>query len=189
MCWKVLEREYLYSGDSYRAEKTLSHLRLLDWSEDNQQIVWRLVNSLKQGGPDFIFKRLALEMFSRFVCLGLWDKKTFPTFIPSPSRSHKTRDHAFQLTQALSFYFGGEVKNILSRRVDFEFQKTKTKRQRANVMIQSEKTISSQKTFVFVDDVLTTGATARAVFQALGRPKNFFIFTLAWRRLRQNHRL
>ena len=41
-----------------------------------------------------------------------------------------------------------------------------------------------RKALVFVDDVLTTGSTARAAFQALDKPENFFVFTLVWRRAR-----
>ena len=49
-CWKSVEREYLYSEDSYRNEKTLPHLRLCDWHEDNYRTIQRLIQSLKGGG-------------------------------------------------------------------------------------------------------------------------------------------
>ncbi len=181
MCWKAMEREYLCSDNSYRLEKNLPHLRLMDWHEDNHHLMKVFINSLKQGGADFIFKRLGLEMSSRFGHFNLWDRKTCPVFVPAPSRTKIKKDHAFMLTEALSFYLGGELKKLLNRRHPSEAQKSKSRAKRALIEMESRALISQNKTFIFVDDVLTTGATARAAFQALNKPKNFFIFTLVWR--------
>ena len=178
-----MEREYLPSENSYRAEKQLPHLRLLDWHEDNHQLVKCLIDSLKQGGPDFIFKRLGLEMFSRFLYFNLWSNKNSPVFVPAPPRSKFKEDHAFMLAKALSFYFGGEVKNLLERDSASRFQKKQSKRDRAFVKMKSKEFVSFRQPVVFVDDVLTTGSTARVAFQTLNKPPNFFIFTLTWRRL------
>ena len=187
LCWKALEREYLCSSNSYRSEKKLPHLRLLDWHEGNELFIRHFINSLKQGGPDFIFKRLGLEMFSRFLYLSLWGKKASPIFIPAPPRIKNTRDHADQLASALSFYFKGEVKKPLKRGLSSHSQKRKSKRERTKILIQNEKSLPhSDGPVVFVDDALTTGSTARAAFQALNKPKFFFIFTLVWKRPPQN---
>ncbi len=182
MCWKALEREYLSSDNSYRAEKTLPHFHLLSWHEDNRQLLKFFIDSLKQGGPDFIFKRLGLEMFSRFMSFDLWNKKTSPVFAPAPSKSKIKRDHAFMLAQALSFYFGGELRNCLKRAPGALSQKRKSRRDRAFTQMSCEGAPPGNRPVVFVDDVLTTGSTARAAFQALSRPQSFFIFTLAWKR-------
>lgn len=185
LCWKALEREYLNSHTVYRVEKTLPHLRLLDWHEDNQKLIKLFIESLKQGGPDFIFKRLGLEMLSRFINIPLWDKKQYPIFIPSPSRTKKREDHAFMLAQALSFYFNGELQPILIRDQSSLPQKKKSKRERTHIQIKRKDSLFLKRPLVFVDDVLTTGATARAVFQTLNKPNNFSIFTLAWRRFQK----
>ena len=180
-CWEFFEEEYLSIEDLYRKEGSHPHLRLFDWHGENHVFVQRMIESLKQGGPDFIFRRLALECFSRFVHHSFWFQNQEVFFVPAPPREEGSLDHARAFAEALAFYFGGEVLLILERKNKNPNQKFKSRKERS--LLEFYRKNSSKKgTFVFVDDVLTSGSTARAAFRALDRPSQFFIFTLAWRR-------
>ncbi len=181
-CWRYLEKEYLSFIDVYRVEKTLPHLRLFDWKDDNHYFLQKFINSLKQGGPFFVFRRMGLESFSRFIHRSLWSKKIKPVFIPAPAREKHFKDHAYLLAESLRFHFGGELRPLLIKKDQHSSQKLKLKRERSSIEFLSTGVLKPRETVVFVDDVLTTGSTARSAYKALNRPKNFFIFTLAWKR-------
>lgn len=181
-CWRFVEKEYLYLEDCYRVEKKLPHLRLMDWHENNHKLIQSFIQSLKGASPQFIFKKIGLEIFSRFVHFSLWEKKEKPIFIPAPPKKTGRMDHAGNLAKSLSFYFGGEWDQVLARGIDSSFQKRKSKKERTQVSVKRIKDINKNKPIIFVDDVVTTGSTARACWKALDKPENFFIFSLAWKR-------
>ena len=182
LCWKYLEKEYLSFEDVYRVEKTLPHLRLFDWHNDNYYFLQRFIKSLKQGGPFFIFEKLGLESFSRFIHRSLWPKESKLVFIPAPPSGKTIKDHAHLFAKSLSFYFGAEMRLLLKKKSKKSQQKSKNKKERSSVELLSTGFLKPEEIIVFVDDVLTTGSTARSAYRALNKPKNFFIFTLAWKR-------
>ena len=179
-CWNFLEKEYLSFKDVFRLEKHLPHLRLFDWHEENHLFIKRFIQSLKYGGPDFIFKRLSLECFSRFPYTRCWPKNEKLTFVPAPLRETKKEDHALALAKALAFYFNGELLPILKKKRNTS-QKSKNRFERFQIQISSPENLKDRNV-IFVDDVLTTGATAKGAYKALHFPKKFIICTLTWKR-------
>ena len=178
----ILKKQYLSLRDIYRVEKTIPHLRLIDWHDENYFFVKKFVESLKQGGPSFIFKKMGLEMFSRFVHRFPQFQNKKINFVPAPRSNTYKKDHAYLFAQTLSYYFGGILQPILYKRKKHLFQKSKSRKERALIQFETSKHLNLEEPIVFVDDVLTTGCTARSAYKALKKPKHFFIFTLAWTR-------
>ena len=168
-----------------REQSGLSHVRLFDWGEENDFLARQFLNSLKKGQADAIFNVLAREFLHRFLQVLPLPADT--VFIPAPARSECPRDHAFSLCQAFSDISQIQMQNPL-RVLPAQkqgAQKRKTKRERKKIHFQLKEPLPSLKNqrIIFVDDILTTGATARSAHKALGQNKPFMIFTLSWRRL------
>ena len=179
-CWKQLKKQYLPYLKTYRSQRTIPHLRLMDWKNDNFYLIKTFIESLKGESPKEVMNELARESFLRFIHTRVWEKFKNPIFIPAPPRQPFIKDHAGIFAESLSFYLGGNVCFTLKYNPKKPQQKTK------NLLERSKREFISSKNFkndsiVFVDDVLTTGYTALAAFKALGKPKNFLICTLAWK--------
>ena len=167
-----------------RAQEGLIHIRLFDWNEENDFFIRLFLNSLKRGGPSVIFNKVILEFLHRIVQI-----RPLPidaVLIPAPSNPrYHSYDHAFCLASSLAHLAGLKLYSPLLRCFSFDKmsgQKQKTRMQRKEVHFSVKTDIHIGEKIIFVDDILTTGATAQAAYKALGEPENFLIFTLAWRR-------
>ena len=168
-----------------RGQGELKHIRLLDWQEENDLFIRLLLNSLKQGGPSFIFKKLMLDFLQRVIQIERLPLEAIVIPAPPSFLSH-FQDHAFCLAAAFSQLSGLQLVRppfYFSSSIEGKSQKNKTKRDRRKIQLQVKNNnfITRDKKIIFIDDVLTTGATARAAYHALNKPKDFTIFTLAWR--------
>ena len=93
--------------------------------------------------------------------------------------------------EALSNLMGGKVIACLAREDGSLQQKNKSRKQRFVVSFQWAENITAEDfrskienyRVIFVDDVLTTGSTARSAWKTLGKPKDFAVWTLVQRSL------
>lgn len=108
--------------------------------------------------------------------------------VPAPPKKQGVQDHAYFWAQGLANASGAEIFPFL-KKVSSGHQRGADRGDRALVEMEVTENyskavdFSSKTLWIFADDVLTTGATARAAHKALGCPDNFEVWTLAHRSL------
>ena len=198
-CLKKLQSYYLPLPYIVRLQSHFQHCRLIDWTSENDYFIRKLIQSLKgkQGSP--FFSILARELWIRIYQLQSVFTENSYVLIPCPTRpefhflenllgwNHSTKtkqDHSFYWSQALSQLTGFPIHPILITNPKQTAQKRKTliERKSRHFILDKNLPLPQNKTFVFTDDIVTSGATANAVYQALGQPKPFMIWSIFWRK-------
>lgn len=154
-----------------------SHYYLFSWSNKNN-VLEKLIYSLKQGFHQKMVSHLAHELIQHRMSQSALP---FPIMlICAPSADLKKIDHSALLAKELSHQLQASVYRGLLKQ---ESQKFKNKTERAQVQIFQtlELKFDPQCTYIFVDDVVTTGSTAIHSWKRLGRPAKFEIWSYAYR--------
>ncbi len=154
-------------------------LYLLLWNDKNSSFIKSLAYGLK--------KKETPQLYQKFASLFLEKNTpplTSPVFIPTPPEKGRELDHSYYLASAFQSLLGGSVFVGLTKISRKKQKYLSLKERERNIEIFTENfPKNSSHSFIFIDDMLTTGQTAQKVHHALGSPKNFQIWTLFYKTL------
>ncbi len=180
-CWETLNAPQIESGESTYPFPVRT---LCVWGEANSKVCRHLLLALKGGGPARIYAPFAVAMSELMAPISTHGT----TIVPSPAQQNFDRpDHAEQLAKALAAVLSAEYWPCLGR-MEGVAQKSRSFHERWGAERLKLKEGLDTKTawgrashsrrLIFVDDVITTGATASSAYRALGQPGNFEVWTI-----------
>lgn len=172
-CWSALE--YLMrQSPGFASRKGLQIHYLWEWRRE--YILNHGSYALKKLCCEPTWIRLA-ELLTHRSGLSEW---TDGILIPAPPRKVGEEDHAFRLARGLSQVTGFPLHTLLRRNEFGPAQKSKTARQRHEIELQMDGKLGDFKGLrpIFVDDIVTTGATAQAAKVALRWQTPFTVLAL-----------
>lgn len=172
-----------------RLQKTLEVCSLFYWVPGQQEVLSRLLHALKGPGGSKLWENYAEEFWRRHLQSYAESHVPAHLLIPSPAASSE-RDHAAFFTQGLAALSGAKIYSCLKKPA-VSSQKRKNRAQRLTLALEWSEGFtkadflrqSASKKVIFVDDVVTTGATALAAWKTLGKPRDFAVWSLAYRGL------
>jgi predicted amidophosphoribosyltransferase len=147
---------------------------LFDWYPDEDRKVSKLMMRLKGGKLEGALQYYAEALVSRYA-------RRLPSqtvLVPCPTQNR--RAHARAFAQAIGMVLDLPVLDSLQK-VGEQSQKGRNKVDRADIEIRNDQNFK-QMHVIFIDDIVTTGATALSARNAIGSCLSFQIWCLAHRR-------
>lgn len=163
------------------------------WNPEEKLGKRDLLMFLKGTARVHLWSRLAEEFLIRHE--GVLSQKRDFLVVPIPARVSLQRDHAWLWASHLAKHTGGLMMEGLLHTLPPGEQKKRDLETREGVRLRMNPEIRKeliqrlkdpQTQLVIADDVVTSGATARAAWMALGRPKECEIWALAYRTTLRN---
>ncbi|MCB0361364.1 MAG: hypothetical protein KDD35_01495, partial [Bdellovibrionales bacterium] len=164
--------------------RRMDSLALWNWGKRNDQTLRRLVLSMKGQKGLECFR---LELVQWLIARRNWsleeERKNW-VIIPAPSRSEGQKEHAVRLAEEIAKALGKEMAQPLLREANAKVQRRLDRLNRyRSIRSGMQLKLDSKKysSVLFVDDIVTTGATAQRARELLGYPQDFQVWSLARR--------
>jgi predicted amidophosphoribosyltransferase len=183
-CYAVIRDLYSYPYLSERSQPLKTQF-LLYWEPQQSDSVSFLLRQLKDHRQSVAWRFYAEDFWQAYLQKKNFEIKPQTLLVPSPSKSPLEVDHAYLFCQALSEVSGIEMLPLLRRDSKNYDQKKKSKKQRKEITLYLREKISpsifEKRHIILVDDILTTGETAKAASKALRGSLSFEAWVLAYR--------
>lgn len=191
-CCKICEDKLLRYKNSGRSANQFSlglkTLSLFDWSPGTSDTLSKYIHLLKAGKNKNAWAWSTRE-FLKLNYEEVFSKTpTKKILIPAPPRSNQQNDHAYCFAKLLEDNRCGRLLQAFAPREPSTWaraQKHLSRYARVHRQYQHDVILSpdhwQDQSIVFVDDVVTTGSTAKSAYLALGCPRDFEIWCLAKR--------
>ena len=180
-CWIEFRRRSNRGARLRAPQEDFPVHALWTWTEDNDVFLRPLIYALKGAWGAAIVDKLVEDL--SFARDGLPAReRDFRVALP-PRRPGCERDHAWMLAHAFAGLWRMPVWDglALDSPPGVGAQKGRNARERRRLLYRTKGALPAASSWVFLDDVVTTGATARAAFLALGKPPRFEVWALAYR--------
>lgn len=161
---------------------------LYRWTPGQSDLLSRLVLSLKGSQSRSAWRYYAQDFIRHYLA----DLASYQQIcvVPAPSRN-KSKDHATLWAEEIAQIIGARVVPCLQKTKESQAAHQRGADRADRSLIEMEIVENNTKSvnlnlrtlWIFADDIVTTGATARAAHIALGRPVHFAVWALAQRGL------
>jgi predicted amidophosphoribosyltransferase len=176
LCLHCAERLFARQEPVHREEKGFAISSLFTWERDGWLGLRWWIAALKQREDPRFWREPAIWALDTFAI-----PKRPPVLLPIPS-TH-ARNHALGFARALALQTGWTVlDDVLTIPAQNQNQKKLDRFARQRRTYGLSRQVPLYQPLIVIDDVITTGATARAAFQALKRPKYMQVWCLMDRR-------